>query len=170
MSAAFSYYIEPVFPWTSTRNDERFLRLVKWVLITFIIFGSIIPWLPSPEVEKKQLKQISPHLAKLITRKRLHKPKIPKIKSIKKKTVKKKVKKKKARKKIAKKKQAKAKKKAQKSGLMAMTSDIQDLQSIFDLSSLSSTKPLSNSRSNADRKSTRLNSSHTDISRMPSSA
>ncbi len=149
MSAAFSYYIEPVFPWTSTRNDERFLRLVKWVLITFIIFGSIIPWLPSPEVEKKQLKQISPHLAKLITRKRLHKPKIPKIKSIKKKTVKKKVKKKKARKKIAKKKQAKAKKKAQKSGLMAMTSDIQDLQSMFDLSSLSSTKPLSNSRSNA---------------------
>ena len=149
MSTAFNYYVEPVFPWTSTRNDERFLRLVKWVLLTFILFGAIIPWLPSPEVEKKQLKQISPHLAKLITQKRLQKPKIAKVKSLKKKTVKKKAKKKKARKKISKKKQVKAKKKAQQSGLMAMSNDIQDLQSIFNLSSLSSTKPLRNSQATA---------------------
>lgn len=149
MSAAFSYYVEPVFPWTSTRNDERFLRLVKWILLTFIIFGAIIPWLPSPEAEKKQLKQISPHLAKLITQKRLQKPKIAKVKSQKKKAVKKKSKKKKAKKKVSKKKQVKAKKKAQQSGLMAMTNDIQDLQSMFDLSSLSTTKPLRNSQTSA---------------------
>lgn len=149
MSAAFNYYVEPIFPWTSTRNDERFLRLVKWVLLTFMLFGAIIPWLPSPEVEKKQLKQISPHLAKLITQKRLQKPKIPKIKSLKKKTVKKKAKKKKAKKKISKKKQIKAKKKAQQSGLMAMTNDIQDLQSMFDMSSLSTKKPLRNSQTSA---------------------
>ncbi len=153
MSAAFNYYVEPVFPWTKTRNDERFIRLVKWVLVTFIIFGAIIPWLPSPEVEKKQLKQISPHLAKLITKKRLQKPKIPKVKSLKKKTVKKKTKKKKTRKKtkkkISRKKQVKAKRKAQQSGLMAMTSDIQDLQSMFDLSTLSSTKPVKSSRNSA---------------------
>ena len=148
MSSAFNYYVEPVFPWSNTRNDERFLRLVKWVLLTFILFGSIIPWLPSPEVEKKQLKQISPHLAKLITQKRLQKPKAVKAKAVKKKSVKKKAKKK-VKKKIAKKKQAKARKKAQQSGLMAMTNDIQDLQSMFDLSSLSSTKPLRNSRSSA---------------------
>ncbi len=144
MSSAFNYYVEPVFPWSNTRNDERFLRLVKWVLLTFILFGSIIPWLPSPEVEKKQLKQISPHLAKLITQKRLQKPKAVKAKAVKKKSIKKK-----AKKKIAKKKQAKARKKAQQSGLMAMTNDIQDLQSMFDLSSLSSTKPLRNSRTSA---------------------
>lgn len=143
MSVAYNYYNDPVFPWSSTRNDERFIRLVKWILATFIIIGLIIPWLPSPEVETKQLKQVSPRLAKLITQKRLQKPKIPKVKGVKKKTVKKKVKKK-----IAKKKQVKARKKAQKSGLMAMSNDIQDLQSMFDLSSLSSTKPLKSSRSN----------------------
>ena len=144
MSNSFNYYNEPVFPWSSTRNDERFKRIVKWVLLSFIIFGLIVPWLPSPEVEKKQLKQVSPRLAKLITQKRLQKPKLPKAKSVKKKTVKKKVKKK-----AIKKKQVKAKKKAQRSGLMAMSSDIQDLQSMFDLSSLSSSKPLKNSRRNA---------------------
>ena len=152
MYSTFNYYVDPIFPWTSTRNDERFMRLVKWVLLTFILFGAIVPWLPSPEAEKKQLKQISPHLAKLITQKRLQKPKAAKAKSIKKKAVKKKTKKKakkKAKKKISKKKKAKAKKKAQQSGLMAMQNDIQDLQSMFDLSSLSSTKPLRNSRTKA---------------------
>lgn len=144
MSTAFSYYNEPVFPWSSTRNDERFLRLVKWVLLLFIIFGLIVPWLPSPEPEKKQLKQVSPRLAKLITQKRLQKPPVPKVKSVKKKTVKKKVKKK-----VVKKKQVKALKKAQKSGLMAMSNDIQDLQSMFDLSSLSSSKPLKSSSTKA---------------------
>lgn len=146
MSASYNnyFYSEPVFPWSSTRNDERFLRLVKWVLLVFIVIGLIIPWMPSPEAEKKQLKQVSPRLAKLITQKRLQKPKAPKVKTVKKKTVKKKVKKK-----VVKKKQVKAKKKAQKSGLMAMSRDIQDLQSMFDLSSLSATKPLRNSRSNA---------------------
>lgn len=144
MSASFNYYNEPVFPWSSTRNDERFYRLAKWVLTVFIIVGLIIPWLPSPEAEKKQLKQVSPRLAKLITQKRLQKPKIAKAKSVKKKTVKKKVKKK-----VIKKKQVKALKKAQKSGLMAMSNDIQDLQSMFDLSSLSSSKPLKSSSTKA---------------------
>lgn len=153
MSVAFNYYHEPVFPWSSTDNDDSFKKIVKRILIIFVIFGLIVPWLPSPEVEKKQLKQISPRLAKLITKKRLQKTKIAKVKSIKKKTVKKKVKKKsvkkKTKKKVVKKKQLKAKKKAQQSGLMAMTSDIQDLQSMFDLSTLSSTKPLKNKRTSA---------------------
>ena len=148
MSLAFNYYCDPVLPWTNTRNDKRFSRILKWVLLTFIVIGLIIPWLPSPETEKRQLKQISPRLAKLITKKRQQKPKAVKAKSVKKKPAKKKVKKK-AKKKITKKKKAKAKKKAQQSGLMAMASDIQDLQSMFDLSSLSSTKPLKNSKTSA---------------------
>lgn len=143
MSLAFNYYNDPVLPWTDTRNDERFSRILKRVLLTFIVIGLIIPWLPSPEAEKKQLKQIAPRLAKLITQKRQQKPKIAKAKAAKKKTVKKKVKKK-AKKKTVKK---KAKKKARQSGLMAMTRDIQDLQDMFDTSTLSSNKPLRNSRS-----------------------
>lgn len=144
MPTSFNYYYEPVFSWSSTRNDQRFMRIVKWVLLSFIIFGLIIPWLPSPEVDKKQLKLISPHLAKLITQKRLQKPTIPKAKTVRKKTIKKKVKKK-----TAKKKQVKARKKAQRSGLMAMSSDLQDMQLMFDTSSLISTKPLKNTYSNA---------------------
>ena len=151
MSTAFNYYQhDPVLPWTDTRNDERFSRTLKWVLLTFIVIGLIIPWLPSPEAEKKQLKQISPRLAKLITKKRQQKPKIIKAKTIKKKAVKKKPKIK-AKKKVAKKKQIKAKKKAQQSGLLAMSNDIQDLQSMFDLSSLNSKKPLRNSSNKATR-------------------
>lgn len=155
MALAFNYYSDPVLPWTNTRNDDRFSRILKWMLLTFIVVGLIVPWLPSPEAEKRQLKQISPRLAKLIIKKRQQKPKAVKAKAIKKKSVKKKAKKK-VKKKIAKKKQAKAKKKAQQSGLMAMTNDIQDLQSMFDLSSLSSTKPLRNSRTSA--KTTKRNS------------
>ena len=152
MSTAFNYYQhDPVLPWTNTRNDERFSRTLKWVLLIFIVVGLIIPWLPSPEAEKRQLKQISPRLAKLITKKRQQKPKIAKAKTIKKKSVKKKIEKKKAKKKIAKKKQEKAKKKAQQSGLLAMSNDIQDLQSMFDLSSLNSKKPLRNSSSKATK-------------------
>ena len=142
MALAFNYYTDPVLPWTDTRNDERYSRILKWMLLTFIIVGLIIPFLPSPEAEKRQLKQISPRLAKLITKKRQEKPKAVKAK----KKIAKKAVKKKAKKKITKKKKAKAKKKAQQSGLMAMQNDIQDLQSMFDLSSLSSKKPLSNSK------------------------
>lgn len=148
MSAVFNYYHDPVLPWTDTRNDERYSRILKWMLLAFIVLGLVVPFLPSPEAEKKQLKQISPRLAKLITKKRQQKPKVAKAKSIKKKAIKKKAKKK-AKKKISKKKKVKAKKKAQQSGLMAMQNDIQDLQSMFDLSSLSSKKPLRNSRTKA---------------------
>lgn len=155
MSIAFNYYHESVFPWTSTENDDSFKKIVKRVLISFILFGMIVPWLPSPEVEKKQLKQISPHLAKLITQKRIQKTKAPKVKSLKKKLVKKKTKKKKAKKKTvkAKKKAAKAKKKAQQSGLMASLSDIQDMQNMFDTSSLSSKKPLRRNHKKSSNKS-----------------
>ena len=146
MAVAFNYYNDPVLPWTDTRNDDRFSRILKWVLLSFIIFGAIVPFLPSPEAEKRQLKQISPRLAKLIVKKRQEKPKL--AKAVKKKTFKKKAKKK-IKKKISKKKQAKAKKKARQSGLMAMKNDIQDLQSMFDLSSLSSNKPLRNSQTKA---------------------
>lgn len=147
MSTAFNYYHDPVLPWTDTRNDERYSRILKWMLLAFIVLGLVVPFLPSPETEKRQLKQISPRLAKLITKKRQQKPKAIKAKA-KTKATKKKVKKK-AKKKLAKKKKAKAKKKAQQSGLMAMQNDIQDLQSMFDLSSLSSKKPLRNTQATA---------------------
>ena len=145
MAVAFNYYNDPVLPWTDTRNDHRFSRILKWVLLSFIVFGAIVPFLSSPEAEKRQLKQISPRLAKLIVKKRQEKPKLAKAV---KKTFKKKAKKK-IKKKLSKKKKTKAKKKARQSGLMAMQNDILDLQNMFDTSSLNSKKPLRNSQSKA---------------------
>ncbi len=142
MAYADFQFNEPVLPWTSTRNDKRFRHILIWILAVFIIIGAIVPFLPSPQVEKKPLKQVAPRLAKLITRKQKQKPVVPpKVKSLKKKLAKKKVKKKK----ISPKKKAKAIKKAKQSGLMAMSRDIQDLQSMFDVSSLSDKKPLQSS-------------------------
>jgi TonB family protein len=136
---SLNYYNDPVLPWTSTRNDERFLRITKWVLIIFITIGIIIPWLPSPEAEKKPLKQVAPRLAKLITQKRLQKIPPPPVKTVEKKVVKKKIEPKVETKKIK-----KAQEKAKQSGLMAMSKDIQDLQSMFDVSTLDSVKPIHN--------------------------
>lgn len=137
MSTAFNYHYDPVLPWTETRNDDRFMRIVKWILLFFIVIGAIIPWLPSPEAEKQQLKQVAPRLAKLITEKKKKPPAPPPIKKAKKKKL---PVKKKPQKKLTKKREQ-ARKQAQKSGLMAMSRDIQDLQSMFDLSSLAN-KPL----------------------------
>ena len=147
-TAAFNYHYDPVLPWTDTRNDERFTRIVRWVLLVFIIIGSIVPFLPSPQAEKQQLKQVAPRLAKLITEKK-KKPPVPPVQKVKKLEPKKKV-----EKKVTKKK-AEARKKAQKSGLMAMSKDIQDLQSMFDLSSLANTKPL---KTDTQRKTTKKES------------
>lgn len=133
MSLSYNYYNEPVLPWTSTRNDERFLRITKRVFIIFLILSVIIPFLPVPETEKKQLKQVSPRLARLITEKKKQPPKpkvIKKQSQVKKKTVK------------PKKKIEAARKKASQSGLMAMSQDIAELQSMFDVSSLESVKPV----------------------------
>ena len=142
MSVSFNYYNDPVLPWTSTRNDERFLRITKWVLIIFIAIGIIIPWLPSPEAEKKPLKQVAPRLAKLITQKRLHIPIPVPVKKVAKKTLPKKETK---RKPITAKKKKQVLDKVKNTGMLAMTKDIQSLQDMFDTSTLDTMKPLSNS-------------------------
>ena len=142
MSVSFNYYNDPVLPWTSTRNDERFLRITKWVLIIFIAIGIIIPWLPSPEAEKKPLKQVAPRLAKLITQKRLHKPIPVPVKKVAKKTLPKKETK---RKPITAKKKKQVLDKVKNTGMLAMAKDIQSLQDMFDTSTLDTMKPLNNS-------------------------
>lgn len=142
MSVSYNYYYDPVLPWTTTRNDERFTRITKWVLVIFITIGIIVPWLPSPEAEKKPLKQVAPRLAKLITQKRIHKPIPVPVKKIAKKTL---PKKKSKRKPLTAKKKKQVINKVKNTGMLAMTKDIQDLQNMFDTSTLDTMKPLNNS-------------------------
>lgn len=140
MSTAFNFYQEPVLPWSVTDTDRFFNRIVKIMLIIFLIISVIIPFLPVSKVEKKTLQQVSPRLAKLITEKRKEPPK-PLPVQAKKKVEQPKVKK------PDPKKQEQARKKAQNTGLMAMSREIDDLQSMFDLNSLATVKPLQTSES-----------------------
>lgn len=137
--AVARFYNEPVLPWSKTENDVRFNKVLKRSLLFFLFLAIIIPFLPTPEIEKKELKQVAPRLAKLLIEKKKKKVAAPKPaakkKAAKKKAVKKKTKKK-TKKAAAKK---KAIKKAASSGLMALTDDLADLRDSFNVSSVRST-------------------------------
>jgi len=137
--AIATFYTEPVLPWSKTENDIRFNKVLKRSLLIFLVLIIIIPFLPTPEIEKKELKQVAPRLAKLLIAKKKQKVAAPKPKpAAKKKTSKKEVAKKKAKskKEVAKKKVVK---KAASSGLMALTDDLADLRDSFNVSSVRST-------------------------------
>jgi len=119
---------EPFLPWVESANDRRFKKLLYSFLLIFGILSAVVPFLPTPEPVKKDIKSIPPHLAKLIIEKRKQPPPpLPKAK----KKIKKKVEKKKLTKKEKKKKE-KAIKKAASSGLLAMSSELDDLRESFD--------------------------------------
>ena len=144
---------EPFLPWVESENDRRFKRILVISLVVFSLLGAIIGVLPKPQVEQRELKDVSPRLAKLIIEKKKRPPPpIPKAKTKKKVDKKKPVKKKTAK---AKKKTQSARKKAQRSGLLAMSDELADLRDTFDLGKVKSNKPLQkvgkaeNTRSNS---------------------
>lgn len=141
------FWHDPVLPWSETENDQRFIRILKICLIAAVILGLVMPFLPAPKPEKKRLEQISPRLAKLIIEKQKKKPPVPIVKP---RIIKKKAKKK------ASPKVKKARKKAQQSGLLTMRKELAALQDAFDMSSLSTSTPLSRaetSRTKSSKKS-----------------
>lgn len=128
----YGYYNDAAFPWYKSEEDRKFVRIVLRSLIIFIILGLMFPFLPTPEVEKKQLKEVSPRLAKLIVKKK-EETKIPK-KVVKKKKDSPKTKQKKPEKKQAKKEVKKdVKKKIEKSGVLAFSNELANLRDSFDL-------------------------------------
>ena len=141
MSSANTYLHQPILPWTETEFDRRFNKILAIILLAFIIIGIVIPFMPRPEVERQDLKQVSPRLAKLILQKKTQpvplppKPKAPE--KIEKKVEKKEVKKEispETKKTIDKTQQAR--KTAQRSGLLAMQDDLADLRDSFDLTAI----------------------------------
>ena len=124
---------EPFLPWVQSANDRRFNKLLIILLIIFGLVSVIVPFLPTPEPVKKDIKSIPPHLAKLIMEKRREPPPPPpKPKPKAKEKVKKKVEKVKPPTKKEKVKTEKAIKKAASSGLLAMSSELDDLRESFD--------------------------------------
>lgn len=120
---------EPFLPWVESQNDRRFKKLLFVFLTVSLVLGAIVPFLPTPEPVQKDLKTVSPRLAKLILEKKKQPP--PPPPKVEKKEKKKKVEKKKVEKKKTKK-QEDAMKKAASTGLVALSDELMDLRESFD--------------------------------------
>jgi protein TonB len=65
-------------PWEATRReDERFRRILKRLLLLFLLFSIAFPWLPIPHMERDRPEIISPPMAKLIIHQKLPAPPAP---------------------------------------------------------------------------------------------
>ena len=124
---------EPDFPWVDHREDRGFRWLSVILLVLFIGIGIAANSVRLPEVEQKNLVDISPRLAKLILEKKKIEP--PPKKEVKKEVKKKEPEKKKEKpKKKEKKKEKKktAREVAQNSGLLELKDELEDLREMFD--------------------------------------
>ena len=131
-----TYYNEPFLPWVESENDRRFKRIVTVSILVFGMLGVVIGLLPVPEPEQKSLQDVAPRLAKLILEKKQPPPPPPKPKVEKKKAEKPKPKKKVAKKPKPKAKTEAARKKAERTGLVALSDELADLRESFDMATL----------------------------------
>jgi outer membrane biosynthesis protein TonB len=67
-----------VLPWEATRKeDERFRKTLKRLLLVFLLLAIVFPWLPLPEIEREQAEIVPPTLAKVILQQKLPAPPPP---------------------------------------------------------------------------------------------
>jgi TonB family protein len=125
---------EPDLPWAEHREDRLFRVLAIVMLLTFLGAGVALNLVTLPEVVQKNLVDVSPRLAKLILEKQKLEPP-PKKELIKQEVEKKEVKKKEKPKKKKEKevKKESAREVAKKSGLIALSDELEDLREAFDL-------------------------------------
>lgn len=123
---------EPNLPWLDHREDRAFRLLAIVMLLLFIGVGLVLNAITLPEVEQKNLVDVSPRLAKLILEKQQVKPPPkPEAPPPEKKEVEKKQEPPKPEKKEVK--QESAREVAKKSGLIAMQDELEDLREAFAL-------------------------------------
>ncbi|MBL7000244.1 MAG: AgmX/PglI C-terminal domain-containing protein [Gammaproteobacteria bacterium] len=132
----------PILPWVEGREDRLFKRLAIVLIVLFILAGVVMNRIQLPDMQKKELAEVAPRLAKLIMEKKVTPPPPPPPLQ---KVIKKEppvVKKDAAKKAEVKKplseadKRAAAKKTAQKSGLIALKDELADLRDSFDFSDI----------------------------------
>lgn len=67
-----------VLPWEATRKeDARFRKILKRLLLLFLLLAIVFPWLPLPEIEREEAEIIPPALAKVIIHQKLPAPPPP---------------------------------------------------------------------------------------------
>ncbi len=123
-----AYYHSSTLPWSSSEQEKNLLRKIwRNVLIAFLVFSIVIPMIHVPERERSKRDSMPPRLAKLITERKKLPPPPPKVEE-KKAEKPKEEKKKEPEKKKEVDKVAQARKKAAKSGLLAMSSELASLR------------------------------------------
>jgi periplasmic protein TonB len=137
-------HVDLLLPWVEGKEDRLFRRMAIALVIIALILGIIINSVILPEPKQRKLADVSPRLAQLIQeKKKLPPPPPPKPK--KKEVEKPKEQKKEPEKAKPKKKpkpepkpdsRAAAKKKAQQSGLIALSDELSDLRESFDFSDI----------------------------------
>lgn len=56
--------------WSSSKlEDERFYRIIKKMLLVFLVLAIAVPWLPVPEVLREAKEKVPPQLARVILEK-----------------------------------------------------------------------------------------------------
>ncbi len=140
MSSTTNTWNEPFLPWVESENDRRFKRILLVCIIISAILGAIVPFLPTPQPVQKDLKTVSPRLAKLITETKKQPPPPPPPKPVQKRQE---IKKPEPKKELTKK-ETQAKVKASNTGLVALSSELSSLRDSFDMADFSD-KPLKKS-------------------------
>jgi TonB family protein len=80
MTAMATYLHTPTLAWSvSAEDEERFKRILKWVLAVCLLIALVMPWLPVHEPDRTAVEQVPPRLAKLLLdREPLPPPPLPK--------------------------------------------------------------------------------------------
>lgn len=152
MSKEISWDV-PFLPWVESENDRRFKKILLICVVLAALIGLLVPFLPTSEPEQKELKSVSPRLARLVLeQKKMPPPPIPKPEPVKKEPVKKEPVEKKPvveKKKPVTEKQQKAQEVAASSGLVALRDELMEMRDSFDLEEFDD-QPLSTAGSKSE--------------------
>ncbi len=67
MTHAIAYSHSFPLPWDVGREDRKKLQAwLMWVLLGVFIVGVPMPWLPMPEIQREELEQLPPQLARIL--------------------------------------------------------------------------------------------------------
>lgn len=75
MTAAVFYHTPDLAWTTSEEEDKRFRKIVRWMLLLFLLFAIAIPFLPLPELKRDEAEKVPPRLAKFILEREKERPK-----------------------------------------------------------------------------------------------